>query len=155
MCAQRGTAARHLAVDLYDQLHAWVGGAVERGIGSEEFADCDVAALSTLLLALCDGLGIRLMLGDPRVDLAAARETVWRAIPPRSASTSPFRSPDRSVARQAQLTVTRPLPPLPEKPIVNRPFGGCCSARPPSMITCEAPAAREPSPWLTVTPGGS
>ncbi len=28
--SQRDTAARHLAVDLYDQLHAWVGGAVER-----------------------------------------------------------------------------------------------------------------------------
>ncbi|MFD7785714.1 TetR/AcrR family transcriptional regulator [Streptomyces nojiriensis] len=80
--AQRDTAARHLAVDLYDQLHAWVGGAVERGIRSGEFADCDVTALGTLVLALCDGLGIRLMLDDPRVDLAAARSTIWRAIAP-------------------------------------------------------------------------
>ncbi|MEU9233861.1 TetR/AcrR family transcriptional regulator [Streptomyces subrutilus] len=80
--AQRDAAARHLAVDLYDQLHAWVGGAVERGIESGEFDDCDVAALSTLVLALCDGLGIRLMLDDPRLDLAAARSTIWRAIAP-------------------------------------------------------------------------
>ncbi|MFJ3876346.1 TetR/AcrR family transcriptional regulator [Streptomyces sp. NPDC090077] len=80
--AQRDTAARHLAVDLYDQLHAWVGGAVERGIASGEFTDCDVAAVSTLVLALCDGLGIRLMLDDPRVDLAAARAVIWRAIAP-------------------------------------------------------------------------
>ncbi|MFC9583526.1 TetR/AcrR family transcriptional regulator [Streptomyces yangpuensis] len=80
--AQRDAAARNLAVDLYDQLHAWVGGAVERGIRSGEFADCDVAAVSTLVLALCDGLGIRLMLDDPRVDLATARATVWRTIAP-------------------------------------------------------------------------
>ncbi|WP_405705235.1 TetR/AcrR family transcriptional regulator [Streptomyces sp. NBC_00069] len=80
--AQRDQTARHLAVDLYDQLHAWVGGAVERGIDSGEFTDCDVAAVSTLVLALCDGLGIRLMLDDPRVDLATARSTIWRAIAP-------------------------------------------------------------------------
>ncbi|MER6997149.1 TetR family transcriptional regulator C-terminal domain-containing protein [Streptomyces sp. NPDC000410] len=67
---------------MYDQLHAWVGGAVERGIASGEFTDCDVAALSTLVLALCDGLGIRLMLDDPRVDLATAQATIWRAIAP-------------------------------------------------------------------------
>ncbi|MFF1344194.1 TetR family transcriptional regulator C-terminal domain-containing protein [Streptomyces sp. NPDC058290] len=80
--AQRDQTARHLAVDLYDQLHAWVGGAVERGIDSGEFTECDVAAVSTLVLALCDGLGIRLMLDDPRVDLATARSTIWRAIAP-------------------------------------------------------------------------
>ncbi|MFD6969415.1 TetR/AcrR family transcriptional regulator [Streptomyces sp. NPDC059949] len=80
--ALRDGAARHLAVDLYDQLHAWVGGTVERGVASGEFTDCDVEALGTLVLALCDGLGIRLMLGDPRVDLATARSTVWRAIAP-------------------------------------------------------------------------
>ncbi|MEU6981895.1 TetR/AcrR family transcriptional regulator [Streptomyces sp. NPDC046324] len=80
--AQRDTAARHLAVDLYDQLHAWVGGAMERGIASGEFTDCDVDALSTQVLALCDGLGIRLMLDDPRVDLATARSTIWGAIAP-------------------------------------------------------------------------
>ncbi|MEU9179890.1 TetR/AcrR family transcriptional regulator [Streptomyces sp. NPDC048550] len=80
--AQRDQTARHLAVDLYDQLHAWVGGAVERGIDSGEFTECDVAAVSTLVLALCDCLGIRLMLDDPRVDLATARSTIWRAIAP-------------------------------------------------------------------------
>lgn len=80
--AQRDRTARHLAVDLYDQLHAWVSGAVERGVASGEFTECDVPALSTLVLALCDGLGIRLMLDDPRVDLATARSTIWGAIAP-------------------------------------------------------------------------
>ncbi|MER6201290.1 TetR/AcrR family transcriptional regulator [Streptomyces sp. NPDC001586] len=80
--ALRDGTARTLAVDLYDQLHAWVAGTVERGIASGEFTDCDVAALGALVLALCDGLGIRLMLDDPRVDLATAQSTVWRAIAP-------------------------------------------------------------------------
>ncbi|MFJ6758629.1 MULTISPECIES: TetR/AcrR family transcriptional regulator [unclassified Streptomyces] len=80
--ALRDGTARTLAVDLYDQLHAWVTGTVERGISSGEFTDCDVAALGTLVLALCDGLGIRLMLDDPRVDLATAQSTIWRAIAP-------------------------------------------------------------------------
>lgn len=80
--AQRDPAARHLAVDLYDQLHAWVADAVERGIVSGEFEECDVTTLSTLTLALCDGLGIRLMLDDPRVDLATARSTIWGTIAP-------------------------------------------------------------------------
>ncbi|MFF8833429.1 TetR/AcrR family transcriptional regulator [Streptomyces sp. NPDC015131] len=80
--AQRDTAARHLAVDLYDQLHAWVGGAVERGVASGEFTDCDTDAVATLILALSDGLGIRVMLDDPKVGLAAARSTLWRTVAP-------------------------------------------------------------------------
>ncbi|MFD8637864.1 TetR/AcrR family transcriptional regulator [Streptomyces sp. NPDC059533] len=80
--SQRDATARHLAVDLYDQLHAWVGGVVERGVASGEFTDCDVAALATMVLALCDGLGIRVMLEDPRVDLDTAQSTIWRTIAP-------------------------------------------------------------------------
>ncbi|MFE6844496.1 hypothetical protein [Streptomyces sp. NPDC057686] len=55
---------------------------MERGIGSGEFTDCDVAAVSTLVLALCDDLGIRLMLDDPRVDLGTARSTIRQVIAP-------------------------------------------------------------------------
>ncbi|MFE4636321.1 TetR/AcrR family transcriptional regulator [Streptomyces sp. NPDC056773] len=80
--ALRDSTARHLAVDLYDQLHAWVTGVVERGIASGEFTDCDVAEVGRLVLALCDGLGNRLMLEDPRLDLATAQSTIWRAIAP-------------------------------------------------------------------------
>ncbi|MFF3542871.1 TetR family transcriptional regulator C-terminal domain-containing protein [Streptomyces platensis] len=78
--ALRDEIARHLAVDLYDQLHTWIGTAIRRGIASGEFTDCDVEATSTLLLALSDGFGIRLMLGDPRIDLPAAQAAIWRAV---------------------------------------------------------------------------
>ncbi|MER0484823.1 TetR family transcriptional regulator C-terminal domain-containing protein [Streptomyces sp. Edi2] len=78
--ALRDETARHFAVDLYDQLHTWIGEAIRRGIASGEFADCDVEAASTLLVALSDGFGIRLMLGDPRTDLARAQAAIWRAV---------------------------------------------------------------------------
>ncbi|QGV77082.1 TetR/AcrR family transcriptional regulator [Streptomyces ficellus] len=75
--ALRDDAARTLAVDLYDQLHAWVSQALTRGIDAGEFADCDVHATSTTLLSLCDGFGIRLMLGDPRVTVDSALAVIW------------------------------------------------------------------------------
>ncbi|OEU86777.1 TetR family transcriptional regulator [Streptomyces abyssalis] len=77
--ALRDETAQGLAVDLYDQLHSWVGEALRRGIGSGEFADCDIDTTSTTLLALCDGFGIRLMLGDPRVTVGTAQTAIWAA----------------------------------------------------------------------------
>ncbi|MFI9259505.1 TetR/AcrR family transcriptional regulator [Streptomyces sioyaensis] len=78
--ALRDETAQQLAVDLYDQLHTWIARAIRRGIAAGEFRDCDVDAASSLLLALSDGFGIRLMLGDPRIDLAAAQAAIWRAV---------------------------------------------------------------------------
>ncbi|MGW7367691.1 TetR/AcrR family transcriptional regulator [Streptomyces sp. NPDC054841] len=78
--ALRDDTARHLAVDLYEQLHEWVGNALQRGVDSGEFAQCDVDATSTLLLALCDGFGIRLMLTDPKVSLDTALDAIWGTV---------------------------------------------------------------------------
>ncbi|MFE0187360.1 TetR/AcrR family transcriptional regulator [Streptomyces sp. NPDC058989] len=78
--ALRDETAQRLAVDLYDQLHTWLSQVIRRGIDAGEFTDCDVDEVSTLLLALSDGFGIRLMLDDPRIDLAAAQAAVWRAV---------------------------------------------------------------------------
>ncbi|MEN8652195.1 TetR family transcriptional regulator C-terminal domain-containing protein [Streptomyces sp. 21So2-11] len=80
--ALRDATAQHLAVDLYDQLHTWVSQALKRGIDSGEFAHCDIDATSALLLALCDGFGIRLMLGDPKIDLDSAQAALWGAVAP-------------------------------------------------------------------------
>ncbi|MFF3457351.1 TetR/AcrR family transcriptional regulator [Streptomyces sp. NPDC002730] len=78
--ALRDKSAHHLAVDLYDQLHTWVAEALRRGIRTGEFADYDIDTTSTLVLALCDGFGIRLMLDDPRVTLDTAQAAIWQAI---------------------------------------------------------------------------
>ncbi|MFI0153713.1 TetR family transcriptional regulator C-terminal domain-containing protein [Streptomyces lydicus] len=71
---------QRLAVHLHDQLHSWIGGAIRRGIDAGEFTDCDVDELATLLMVLSDGFGIRLMLDDPRIDLASAQAAIWRAV---------------------------------------------------------------------------
>ncbi|GHI04076.1 TetR family transcriptional regulator [Streptomyces cellostaticus] len=76
--ALRDETTRAFAVDLYAQLHAWVAGAVRRGIASGEFTPTDVDDLSTLVLSLSDGYGIRLMLRDPTVTLDSALTAIWR-----------------------------------------------------------------------------
>ncbi|MGW4568288.1 TetR/AcrR family transcriptional regulator [Streptomyces sp. NPDC004561] len=78
--ALRDETTRAFAVDLYAQLHAWVAGAVLRGIDSGEFAPADVDGLSTLVLSLSDGYGIRLMLRDPTVTLDTALTAIWRQV---------------------------------------------------------------------------
>lgn len=78
--ALRDETTRLFAVDLYAQLHAWVAGAVRRGIESGEFTPTDVDDLSTLVLSLSDGYGIRLMLRDPTVTLDKALTAVWRQV---------------------------------------------------------------------------
>lgn len=78
--ALRDETTRAFAVDLYAQLHAWVAGAVRRGIASGEFTPTDVDELSTLVLSLSDGYGIRLMLCDPTVTLDTALTAIWRQV---------------------------------------------------------------------------
>ncbi|MFE3635617.1 TetR/AcrR family transcriptional regulator [Streptomyces cellostaticus] len=76
----RDETTRSFAVDLYAQLHQWVASAVTRGIESGEFEATDVDELSTLVLALSDGYGIRVMLGDPAVTAEQALRCVWRPL---------------------------------------------------------------------------
>ncbi|MGW7528321.1 TetR/AcrR family transcriptional regulator [Streptomyces sp. NPDC054783] len=78
--ALRDETTRAFAVDLYAQLHAWVSGAVRRGVASGEFTPTDVDELSTLVLSLSDGYGIRLMLRDPTVTLDTALTAIWRQV---------------------------------------------------------------------------
>ncbi|MFE2103005.1 MULTISPECIES: TetR/AcrR family transcriptional regulator [unclassified Streptomyces] len=78
--ALRDETTRTFAVDLYAQLHTWVADAVRRGIESGEFTPTDVDGLSTLVLSLSDGYGIRLMLRDPTVTLDGALTAIWRQV---------------------------------------------------------------------------
>ncbi|MFG3118061.1 TetR/AcrR family transcriptional regulator [Streptomyces sp. NPDC048197] len=78
--ALRDETTRTFAVDLYAQTHTWVADAIRRGIASEEFTPTDVDALSTLVLSLSDGYGIRLMLRDPTVTLDTALTSIWRQV---------------------------------------------------------------------------
>jgi AcrR family transcriptional regulator len=75
-------AARHpelaeAATRLYGRLHEWVCDAIALGIASGEFAAVDPDGLTDTLLALIDGYGLRVLIGDAAVDLERARAELW------------------------------------------------------------------------------
>lgn len=53
---------------------------MQRGIDSGEFTPTDVDGLSTLVLALSDGYGVRLMMDDPTVSLDTVVRSIWRLV---------------------------------------------------------------------------
>src|SRR4051794_38442497 len=74
---------------LYARLHAWFAEVIADGVAAGEFAPCDVERMTDRLLALIDGYGVRVLIGDGAVTLERAREEVLVAGPdhPRSSST--------------------------------------------------------------------
>ena len=81
--ALRDGTAQHLAVDLYDQLHAWVGRGDASGASTPgEFTDCDVDAHEHAAARPVRRLRHPPDAGDPKVDLDTAQAAIWRAIAP-------------------------------------------------------------------------
>jgi AcrR family transcriptional regulator len=75
-------AARHpelaeAATRLYGRLHEWVGDSIAFGVAGGEFAAVDSDQLADHLLALMDGYGLRVLIGDATVDLDRARAEIW------------------------------------------------------------------------------
>jgi hypothetical protein len=68
------TAAR-----LYARLHAWFAETLAEGAEAGEWPPCDTARVADRLLALIDGYGVRVLIGDGTVTLERAREEVWAA----------------------------------------------------------------------------
>jgi len=62
---------------LYARLHEWFAEAIRDGIADGEFRVTDVDVLTDRLLALVDGFGLRVLIGDDAVSLARARDEVW------------------------------------------------------------------------------
>jgi AcrR family transcriptional regulator len=91
--AVRDAESKALAVDLYGELRDWVGAAIRDGVAAGEFAACDEAAVTDLLLALTDGYGIRLTLADPLLTLDRARGNIWTAIGRELGIAGPFPVP--------------------------------------------------------------
>jgi AcrR family transcriptional regulator len=67
------------AARLYARLHEWFAQVVQEGIDAGEFRPCDVPAVTDRLLALIDGFGVRVLIGDDAVTLDRAREAVLAA----------------------------------------------------------------------------
>jgi AcrR family transcriptional regulator len=67
------------ATRLYGRLHAWFGAVLDEGVRTGEFRPVDVGAVADRLLALIDGLGVRVLIGDATVPLEQARAAVLGA----------------------------------------------------------------------------
>lgn len=78
--AARRPELRPTAARLYARLHAWFAEAVADGVAAGELGPCDPDAAADLALALLDGFGVRALVGDPALDVDAARSAVWAAL---------------------------------------------------------------------------
>jgi AcrR family transcriptional regulator len=72
-------AVRHpelapVAEGLYARLHEWFADEVVAGIAAGEFAPCDADGLADRTIALLDGLGVRVLIGDRTVSFTGVRE---------------------------------------------------------------------------------
>ena len=78
-------AVRHpelqpVAEELYARLHDWFADEIAAGIADAEFASCEAAEVADRTLSLCDGLGVRHVIGDRTITLEVARSIVTASL---------------------------------------------------------------------------
>jgi AcrR family transcriptional regulator len=78
--AARRPELHRTAGRLYARLHAWMLEAVEEVIAAGGLVVEDPARATDRLLALLDGYGVRVLIGDPAMSLERARDEVWAAV---------------------------------------------------------------------------
>jgi AcrR family transcriptional regulator len=71
--AARDPSLRPIAAQMYTRYRTWIATAVAEGVAAGEFAPVDPGETADLAMALIDGLGLRVLLGDPSMPLARAR----------------------------------------------------------------------------------
>ena len=74
--AVRHPPLQDVAHELYARLHEWFAGAIEEGVERGEFEVADVGAATDVLLGAIDGIGVRVLAGDPALPLDRARALV-------------------------------------------------------------------------------
>jgi AcrR family transcriptional regulator len=77
--AVRHPELRPTAARLYARMHKWFAAAIAAGAEAGEFsADADPGRTADRLLALCDGFGVRTLLGE--LPIEHARAEVWSLV---------------------------------------------------------------------------
>jgi AcrR family transcriptional regulator len=77
--AVRHPELRPTAARLYARMHVWFAEAIAAGVEAGEFArDTDPARAADRVLAVCDGFGVRALLGD--LPIERARAEVWSVL---------------------------------------------------------------------------
>ena len=74
--AARRPELRPVAARLYARYDGWIAEVVEAGIATGEFPARDAGAVTRRLIAAIDGLGLRVLVDDPAMPLAHARQLV-------------------------------------------------------------------------------
>jgi AcrR family transcriptional regulator len=74
--AARRPDLRPVAAQLYARYDAWIAEVVESGIAAGEFQPRDAAAVVQRLVAAIDGVGLRVLVDDPAMELAHARRLI-------------------------------------------------------------------------------
>jgi len=75
----RHTELRPTAARLYRRMRRWFAEAIAAGVDAGEFdASVDPERTADRVLALCDGFGVRALLGDLEID--RARAEVWAVL---------------------------------------------------------------------------
>jgi len=74
--AARDPSLRPIAAQMYARYRSWIATAVAEGVAAGEFARVDPNDTADLAMALIDGLGLRVLLGDPSMPLEKARERI-------------------------------------------------------------------------------
>jgi AcrR family transcriptional regulator len=74
--AARRPELRPVAARLYARYDAWIAEVVEAGIAAGEFAPSDARAVVQRLVAAIDGVGLRVLVDDPAMELAHARRLI-------------------------------------------------------------------------------
>jgi AcrR family transcriptional regulator len=78
--AARRPELRPVAARLYERYDAWIAEIVQDGIDSGEFHGGDVQLITQRLIAAIDGHGIRVVVDDPAMPRARARQLVVDAL---------------------------------------------------------------------------
>jgi AcrR family transcriptional regulator len=77
--AVRHSELRPTAAGLYARMHRWMAHGIRAGQEAGEFSsEADPDRVADRLLALCDGFGVRALVGDIRID--HAREEIWSVV---------------------------------------------------------------------------
>jgi AcrR family transcriptional regulator len=74
--AARRAELRPVAARLYARYDAWIAEVVEDGIAAGEFSARDARAVVQRLVAAIDGVGLRVLVDDPAMDLGRGRRLI-------------------------------------------------------------------------------
>jgi AcrR family transcriptional regulator len=78
--AARDPGLGPIAAQMYARYRTWIAAAIAEGVAAGEFAPVDPVKTADLAMALIDGLGLRVLLGDPSMPLDQARERIGEVL---------------------------------------------------------------------------